>query len=76
MKYTKKFFKYTVLSLLFIIMLLSFILAVAVGLAAILGLCFDTKVQYLVLIPVVLFLVFMGFVAIDCIEDLYDKWNI
>ena len=74
MKYTKKFLKYTVLGLLFIIMLVSFVIGVACALAGIVGLCMTGNVQHLLLVPVALFYAFMGFVALDCACAFADKW--
>jgi hypothetical protein len=76
MTYTVKFLKYTLLGLLVVIMLASFIICAACALAGILGICLEGNVQYLLLIPVALFCAFMGFVAIDCINALADKWHI
>ena len=76
MKYTKKFLKYTVMGLLIIIMLASFIIAAACALVGILGIAIEGNVQYLLLIPVALFGAFMGFVALDCACALADRWQI
>ena len=73
MKYTKKFLKYTVLGLLVIVMLASFIVGAVCAIAGIFGPIIDGSIQYLLLIPVALFCAFMGFVALDCACAFADR---
>ena len=68
MKYTVAFLKYTLIGLLAIIMLASFIIGAVCALVGILGICLEGNVQYLLL-----FCAFMGFVALDCACAFVDK---
>ena len=76
MKCTEKFLKYTVLTILGIIMLISFTMAIVCALTGILNAILECNAQYLLLIPVALFSAFMGFVVVDCANALLDKWKL
>ena len=76
MEYTKKFLKATALCLLVIIMLSSFVVGAACAFGGILVPILEGNVQCLLLIPVALFCAFVGFVIVDCINALLDKWDI
>lgn len=76
MKYTKAFLKYATLVLLAVIASASLIVSLVGAFIGILGTFLEGNVQYLLLIPEALFCAFMGFVAIDCIAVLVDKWHI
>ena len=76
MKCTEKFLKYTVLTILAIIMLISFTMAIVCALTGILNTILESNVQYLLLVPVALFSAFMGFVVVDCTKALSDKWKL
>lgn len=75
MKCTKNFLKCTAIGLLISIMLASFVVGAACALVGILVPALEGNVQYLLLIPAALFCAFVGFVIVDCINALADKWQ-
>lgn len=75
MEYTKKFLKYTLLGLLSVIMAAGFIVGVIFALIAILGTCLETVAYILLIIPA-LCSAFLGFVCLDGLKVLTDKWHI
>lgn len=75
MKHTLMYFKIIVLILLCLIMMFGFICRALLAIAGLVGALADKSALPLVLVAVGLFCGFMGFVALDAIEYINDKWE-
>ena len=76
MKYTRLFLRYTVLVALVLAMLVAFVVAFVLTLASIVGALTESSSQYLLVILVALPAALFGFIILDCLRHLTDKWEI
>ena len=76
MKYTVLFLKYTAVVLLVLIMVATFVVAGILALVSIVGTLMEKAAEYLLIIPIALLVAFLGFITLDCLQYLIDKWEI
>ena len=76
MKYTSLYLKYLVITIVALAAVVAFITGVFCLIIGLLGATLERNPGFLVFIPAGLFCGFIGFVALDCITYLMDRWKI
>lgn len=75
MNYTLLYLKYVLVVLFVLVMLATFTTGAAAVLIGVLGTLLEFSIEYLVLIPIGVFLGFMGFISLDGVIYITDKWK-
>lgn len=73
---TLKYLKYVVIVFLTLLMILSLLCGAILVAVGILGPAQEMNATYLIFIPAGLFFGLIGFVSMDCLKYLLDKWGL